>query len=171
MVAVKLDGTRVERICNLRVNKKLLPSDDQYYFEAHGCPSPDGLRVIFASDWDLASYPVQAYVADFRDKVIQTSVGDKGIPMTGSGSMQLSTYPNPFSEATSIFFSVPIEGHAVLKVYNLMGMEVATLFENFMRPGKPYTLPFDAGSLPSGIYSVVLKCGHQSVTSKLILNH
>ncbi len=73
MVAVKLDGSRVERICNLRVDKKKLPADDQYYFEAHGCPSPDGLRVIFASDWDYASYPVQAYVADFRDSIFVTS--------------------------------------------------------------------------------------------------
>lgn len=69
MDAVKLDGTRVERICNLRVNKKLLPSEDQYYFEAHGCPSPDGLRVVFASDWDYGSYPIQAYVVDFRDSI------------------------------------------------------------------------------------------------------
>jgi len=65
IVAVKLDGTRTERICNTRSNIFA------YISESHGSPSPDGLRVIFASDWDHGTYPVQAYVVDFRDKVIR----------------------------------------------------------------------------------------------------
>jgi hypothetical protein len=69
MVAVKLDGTKVERLCNIRVDKSLfLTSSDQYLAEAHGCPSPDGRRVIFASDWNKGDFPIQAYVVDFRDK-------------------------------------------------------------------------------------------------------
>ena len=65
IVAVKLDGTRVERIGNIHSNSFT------YAAEAHGSPSPDGTRVIFASDWDSSNYPVQAYIADFRDKVIR----------------------------------------------------------------------------------------------------
>jgi hypothetical protein len=63
-MAVKLDGSRTERICNTRSNIFA------YISESHGSPSPDGLRVIFASDWDSGTYPVQAYIVDFRDKVI-----------------------------------------------------------------------------------------------------
>lgn len=65
IVAVKLDGTRTERIGNVRSNSFT------YVAEAHGSPSPDGLRVIFASDWDSGQFPIQAYIMDFRDKVLK----------------------------------------------------------------------------------------------------
>jgi hypothetical protein len=95
--AVKLDGSRVERICNIRVNKYAFSSpSDQYLAEAHGCPSPDGLRVVFASDWNKGAYPIQAYVADFRDKVIPTSVQATEKPDIQSYAL-FQNYPNPFS--------------------------------------------------------------------------
>ncbi len=65
IVAVRLDGKRTERIANIHSN------DFIYIAEAHGSPSPDGLRVIFASDWDSGAIPIQAYIIDFRDKVIK----------------------------------------------------------------------------------------------------
>ena len=64
IVAVKLDGSRIERLGNLHA------IDFDYLAESHGCPSPDGTRVIFASDWEHGDFPVQAYVIDLRDKVI-----------------------------------------------------------------------------------------------------
>jgi len=64
LVAVKLDGTRTERISHLHSIKF------NYVSESHGVPSPDGLRVMWASNWDTDTYPIQAYVADFRDKII-----------------------------------------------------------------------------------------------------
>lgn len=63
IVAVKLDGSRIERICNTRSN------NFNYVAESHGSPSPDGTRVIFASDWDSGTFPVQAYVVDISDKI------------------------------------------------------------------------------------------------------
>ena len=71
VVAVKLDGSRTERICHLHSMK---PSKGdalykkRYLFESHAVPSPSGLRVLWASDWDSKDWPVQAYVADFRDR-------------------------------------------------------------------------------------------------------
>ncbi len=64
IVAVKLDGSRIERLGNLHAIKF------DYLAESHACPSPDGTRVIFASDWEKGDFPVQAYVFDLRDKVI-----------------------------------------------------------------------------------------------------
>ncbi|RUM40500.1 MAG: hypothetical protein DSY70_03430 [Desulfobulbus sp.] len=63
LVAVKLDGTRIERIAHLHAKKF------NYLSESHGVPSPDGLRVMWASDWDREDYPIQSYIADFRDRV------------------------------------------------------------------------------------------------------
>lgn len=64
LCAVKLDGTRVERICHLYA------LDNSYDAEPQGCVSPDGLKVVFASNWESTSNPIQAYVVDFSDKVI-----------------------------------------------------------------------------------------------------
>jgi len=61
IIAVKLDGSRIERICHTR---NVL---DEYLNEAHPCPSPSGSRVIFASDWGNDNVPIQAYIADFRN--------------------------------------------------------------------------------------------------------
>jgi len=61
IIAVKLDGSRIERICHTR---NVL---DEYLNEVHPCPSPSGTRVLFASDWGNNSPPIQAYIADFRD--------------------------------------------------------------------------------------------------------
>ncbi len=65
LVAVKLDGTRTERICHLHSNRY------NYVSESHGVASPDGSRVLWASDWDTTAYPIQAYVADFRHKALK----------------------------------------------------------------------------------------------------
>jgi len=65
LVAVKLDGSRTERIAHLHAKKF------NYVSEPHGVPSPDGLRVLWASDWDTEDYPVQAYVADFRQTTMK----------------------------------------------------------------------------------------------------
>ena len=169
LVAVRLDGTRVERICNLRVDKRKLPSDDQYYFEAHGCPSPDGLRAVFASDWNAASYPVQAYVVDFRDSVLISVGTDEQVDLQVSGLSELHNYPNPFHSETYIRFSVQTEGLAEIKILDLVGKEVAIIFNEFAASGRNYSVRFDATSLPAGIYFARLKCGNQHSTNKMIL--
>lgn len=64
IIAFKLDGSRVERICHAR------NEFSDYQNEAHPCPSPSGGRVIFATDWGTNGLPIQGYVADFRDSLI-----------------------------------------------------------------------------------------------------
>jgi hypothetical protein len=83
-------------------------------------------------------------------------------------------YPNPFNPTTTIRFEVCASGFASIKVFNLLGEEVATLVNNEMRAGK-YAISFDGGNLSSGVYLCRLlslpKDGqtHFSDTKKLIL--
>ncbi len=77
-------------------------------------------------------------------------------------------YPNPFNPSTVIQFSVPASGKYVLKVYNLLGQEVAKLLNGELNPGS-YNLTFDASKLSSGIYIYSLSNGKEQITKKMIL--
>jgi hypothetical protein len=61
-------------------------------------------------------------------------------------------FPNPFNPSTNMSFTVAENGRAILRVFNLLGQEVTTLFDGKAEAGKAYTARFDASGLPSGIY-------------------
>jgi len=77
-------------------------------------------------------------------------------------------YPNPFNPTTKIKYSVAQNSNVSLKVYNLLGQEVTTLFEGFQHTGN-YIVTFDGGKLSSGIYLYRLRAGNFTETKKLIL--
>ena len=77
-------------------------------------------------------------------------------------------YPNPFNPTTTIRFTIPENGLVTLKVFNLLGEEVAELINSDMTAGA-YNYNFDASNLTSGIYFYSLQAGNFSVTKKMIL--
>ncbi len=84
-------------------------------------------------------------------------------------------YPNPFNPITSIKFNVARmdsdlrrNDRVTLKVFDLLGKEVKTLVNEVLQPGT-YSVRFDAGDLPSGVYFYRLTAGDFSETKKLIL--
>ncbi len=77
-------------------------------------------------------------------------------------------YPNPFNPATTIRFQLPSSGNVALKVYNVVGQEVATLVDEFRTAGS-YEASFDASALSSGVYFYSLKTGNTSSVKKMML--
>ena len=77
-------------------------------------------------------------------------------------------YPNPFNSSTRIEYQLPQAGHVKISVYNSLGQEVATLFNGNQSAGK-FSLNFNAGNLPSGVYYYRLVSGSYSHTRKMIL--
>jgi photosystem II stability/assembly factor-like uncharacterized protein len=77
-------------------------------------------------------------------------------------------YPNPFNPKTSIQYTVSGRQFISLKVYDLLGSEVATLVNEEKQSGN-YEIEFDASSLTSGIYFYQLKAGEYIQTKKMIL--
>jgi hypothetical protein len=77
-------------------------------------------------------------------------------------------YPNPFNPSTTIKFSIPQNEFVTLKVYDILGNEVADLVNEQTVAGS-YEVRFDASNLASGIYVYTLKAGNFSQTSKLML--
>jgi hypothetical protein len=81
----------------------------------------------------------------------------------------LQNYPNPFNPETNIRFSVRENGYATLKVFTMLGQEVATLFSGMTRADQVYHSTFDAGQLPSGLYFARLESGNSHMVQKMLL--
>jgi len=77
-------------------------------------------------------------------------------------------YPNPFNPITNIEFSIPKTEFVSLKIYNLLGQEVATLVSDKLITGN-YKYEWDAGLLASGVYMYKIEAGSFTQTRKLIL--
>lgn len=77
-------------------------------------------------------------------------------------------YPNPFNPATTIRFSIPITGFVSLKVYDVLGNEIAELINENLNPGN-YETKWNAGSFASGIYFYKLATNEFVSVKKMIL--
>ncbi|MEP7146507.1 MAG: FG-GAP-like repeat-containing protein [bacterium] len=77
-------------------------------------------------------------------------------------------YPNPFNPATVISYRLNVSGHIMLKVYNVLGKEVATLI-NKLQPAGSYEVTFEAEGLSSGTYFYKLTAGNFSETKTMAL--
>jgi hypothetical protein len=90
----------------------------------------------------------------------------------GSAPRTLSlsqNYPNPFNPTTTIEFTLANDGHVSLKVYDIVGREVATLVDRDMKTGIYQQVVFDASRLSSGVYFAVLRSGGNRSLRKMIL--
>jgi hypothetical protein len=81
----------------------------------------------------------------------------------------VQNYPNPFNPTTNISFEIPVKSNVVIKIYNLIGSEVADLMNEEKLPGI-YQIKFNASFLPSGIYFYSINAGNlKPIMKKMIL--
>ena len=77
-------------------------------------------------------------------------------------------YPNPFNPNTQINYTIALDGQVTLRVFDILGKEVATLVNEKQNPGT-YSLNFDGSNLSSGLYYYRLESGDYSDTRKMLL--
>ena len=94
------------------------------------------------------------------------SVSDE--PNISSNYILLPNYPNPFNPSTKISYSIPSTSKVTLKIYDILGKEVAILVNEEKSLGE-YEVEFNAADLPSGIYFYQLKAGKFIQTKKMVL--
>ncbi len=78
-------------------------------------------------------------------------------------------YPNPFNPSTALQFTVPVNGRAILTVYNAIGQQVATLYNDEAEGGKNYQVIFNAPALASGLYIARLEQQNSLQIKKMVL--
>jgi photosystem II stability/assembly factor-like uncharacterized protein len=77
-------------------------------------------------------------------------------------------YPNPFNPTTRVTFSIGTHGHTSLRVFDLLGREVAVLVNEVKQAGT-YSISFNASALPSGVYFYKLTSGSFAQTKRMVL--
>jgi predicted extracellular nuclease len=77
-------------------------------------------------------------------------------------------YPNPFNPSTTIYYTIPKNSFVQLKVFDLLGQEIASLV-NEDKPTGNYKVNFDASTLPSGVYIYKLQASSFVESKKMIL--
>ncbi|MBE0570379.1 MAG: T9SS type A sorting domain-containing protein [Ignavibacteriaceae bacterium] len=118
-----------------------------YYCEPHGGPGGTGMAAVVI---------VQSPVSVDDEKII----ADK--------FELLQNYPNPFNPSTNIGYRISDRGFVSLKVYNILGDEIATLVNEEKEQGV-YNITFDASGLSSGMYLYKLQAGSFVEMKKMII--
>ena len=124
-------------------------------------PASEHCRIRLFTVLDSLTYAESA--ADFA--ITSLNAEDPVIPR----AFLLSTpYPNPFNSSTTIAYDLPKVGRVSLRVFDLLGREVALLKDGFVEAGT-HRVMFDGSNLASGIYFARLDAGAFSQTRKLML--
>ncbi|MFO7526334.1 MAG: T9SS type A sorting domain-containing protein [Ignavibacteriaceae bacterium] len=123
-------------------------------------------------------YPVEnpfstPYESDYSNtvdiRVIMPPLDKRGNSSANSKNYSLlQNYPNPFNPSTIISYQTPIYNFVTLKVFDVLGREVAELINTYKEAGT-HSVEFDASSLTSGIYFYKIQIGNYVETRKFIL--
>lgn len=90
-------------------------------------------------------------------------------PLAPPQSLTLKqNYPNPFSDRTNIRFEIPTTTRATLKIFNVLGQNVATLVDDLLSPGS-YEIVWQANEMSSGVYFATLMTDTETRSVRLVL--
>ena len=170
VVAYKMDGSgEIQRFAHYR------SSQSHFEAEAHPVPSPDGKRIVIASDWCIGGTvpcpdpdQVKAFVIDARPNAA-LDVPEE--PPTGaSHEIQLSPpRPNPTRDRMFVRVTLPSSRPAALEVHDVAGRRVAVHNVGVLGPGE-HTLELDAErKLPTGVYVITLTDGRHLRSTKAVV--
>jgi hypothetical protein len=77
-------------------------------------------------------------------------------------------YPNPFNPSTKINFAIPKSGLVTIKIYDILGKEISTLINEYLSAGN-YSVNFNGGNIPSGVYFYRLEANRYITTKKMLM--
>jgi hypothetical protein len=117
---------------------------------------------------NYSGYSNEDYIYGYKIDKVNAGTGKENINQVPDEFSLLQNYPNPFNPTTEIQYGIKEDGFVVLKVYNMLGKEVANLVNEAKVAGY-YTVQFNASNLPSGIYITSLRINDQFLNKKIML--
>lgn len=130
-------------------------------------PTTRNLRAIYFFDENRGFAVGDSGVILYTSSGGVTGVRERGDQRPTAFALE-QNYPNPFNSATVIRYQLPANRHVTLKVYDVLGREVATLVSQELQAGD-YRVTWEAAAFPSGVYFCQLRAGSFVETKKLVL--
>ena len=126
--------------------------------------------ILFASDFDtlVTQKLIAQRLYDSLMRVIDNPTIVQIENRIPSNFYLEDNFPNPFNPSTNIAFSLPASSWTVLKIYDLIGREVAIPLQQYLYAGV-HSVTFDARDLPSGCYFYALTSGNYRMSKKMLL--
>ena len=161
------------------VMRKMLPTPDGQSFTIDLFETKNIQQTIDLDPiWDADSLSVVVFVqsSGFMNVYQSESISYNELNVTGLNNSRTypdeftleQNYPKPFNPSTVIGYQLPVSSDIILKVYDLLGREVAALVDEY-KPAGSYEVEFDASRLSSGVYLYKLTAGEFSSVKKLML--
>jgi hypothetical protein len=134
-----------------------------------GYGSTTETKQYYFTDNDIkpSKYQYKLKQMDYNGTFNYSPIVEVEIPLVHKYSLE-QNYPNPFNPITTIKYEVPEKNFIMVKVYDVLGNEIATLI-NVEKASGSYEVVFDGSRLPSGIYFYKIQAGDFSATKKMIL--
>jgi hypothetical protein len=120
------------------------------FVEGHGTTTETQVYTYTDRSVNVGSYSYRLKQVDFDGTFEYSDVISADVPAPAEFALD-QNYPNPFNPSTKIFFSLAVDSKVSLKVFDVLGQEVATLVNTNMVAGS-HNVNFDASSLNSGVY-------------------
>jgi len=148
--------------CDAFYNIFLNPLFSAGYHLQPGSPCIDAGDPTSPLDPDSTIADIGAFYFD------QLPVGDQPQPLQPTEFRLFPAYPNPFNASTVLTYSIPRPGKVTLIIYNVLGQQVATLW-NGMQDAGIHSITWNAADCASGIYFVQMQSQNLMQIQKIVL--
>lgn len=122
-------------------------------------------KIVAVDNTNLES--VASNITSINGKIPKRAIEQENQEINISFNL-VQNYPNPFNPSSTIAYSIAEKGFVSLKVYDILGNEIAELVNNYMEKGN-YQVKFDGSKLSSGIYFCKLTAGYNNSIKKMLL--
>ena len=148
------------------------PKINSRSYNGRPCISPDGNYLFFTSGenfdtWRIYQIDWKPLLDSLKNISLPTNIEESN-KITSNKFVLDQNYPNPFNPETVISYQLPMNSDVNLKVFDMLGREVATLVDEERSEGE-YKVNFNSSNLPSGIYLYQIIAGNYIQSKKMLI--